>query len=366
MMVVLRQPPPSFAAPAPARMVRKKLFTFAPGFGSRRALTAAADTRCWKARASRLAPAGCAVYLGAMRRFPIVIVLAALGCAGGRPGDVAPQERARGHLFIVGGGARPEALMRRFVELAGGEDAHIAVVPLASGSPDETGEALVAELSALGARARVLLPTRADAERADAAVLLGDATGVWFSGGSQSRVTAVLAGTPLSAAIGELYRAGGVVGGTSAGAAIMSDPMITGSQVRDTLGYFGDEFRSIARDYIQLAPGLGYARSVIIDQHFTARERHNRLLSAVLSHPYRLGAGIDESTALVIRPDGVWEIVGASVVSVYDARDARLTDPGAPLLGAAAVRLHVLPAGGTFDPATGVVTLRAAPSGVGR
>lgn len=277
-------------------------------------------------------------------------------------GDVVPQQAARGNLFIVGGGSRPPALMRRFVGLAGGPgQAVIVAIPLASASPVEAGQGLAEELRSLGADVRVLIPTRAEADSRDAADLLDGATGVWFNGGVQARVTQVLAGTRLADAIGRRYQQGGVIGGTSAGAAIMSDPMITGNQVRDTLGYYGDEFERIARDYIELTPGLGYITGVLIDQHFTARERHNRLLSAVLSHRYRLGAGIDESTALIIRPDGRWEVFGESVVSVYDARDATLTDAGAPVLGVSGVRLHVLPSGSVFDPGTGIVRLRTEP-----
>ncbi|MGH7475615.1 MAG: cyanophycinase [Longimicrobiales bacterium] len=279
------------------------------------------------------------------------------------PAPAVPEAVARGHLFIVGGGRRSPELMRRFVELAGGAPgASILVIPLASGSAAETGAALVEEFRGLGAAARSITPTRVQAEQTSSASLLEGVTGIWFSGGDQARVTAVLAGTPLNEAIRRAYVAGAAVGGTSAGAAIMSDPMITGEQVRDTLGYFGDEFPRVARDYIQLAPGLGYLPGAILDQHFLRRERHNRLLSAVLSHPYHLGAGIDESTALIVRPDGRWEVAGESVVVVYDARAAALVPDSAAVLGARDVRLHLLPAGATFDPRTGAAVLAYPPS----
>lgn len=279
--------------------------------------------------------------------------------SGGFPTAETGPEEPRGHLFIVGGGARPAALMRRFVELAGGRsDAHVVVLPLASGSPREAGAAAVAELEALGARARVLVPTREQAESPAADSLLDGATAIWFTGGDQARVTPVLLGTRLNASIRALYARGGVLGGTSAGAAVMSDPMLTGKQVRETLDYYGDEFPRIARDYIDLQPGLGYLRGTILDQHFTTRERHNRLLSAVLSNPELLGVGIDESTALLVRPDGSWEVLGKSVVSVYDAREATITSDSGGALGAGDIRLHVLPPGSRFDPATGIVRMQ--------
>jgi cyanophycinase len=264
-------------------------------------------------------------------------------------------DQARGSLVIVGGGARSEAMMRRFVELAGGPGARIAVVPNASSEPEETGRDLVAELDSLGARAFVYHLDRAAAMRPGSARALDSATGIWFSGGDQALVTAALAGTPVLRAMQQRYRAGAAVGGTSAGAAIMSDSMITGNQTPpgDTAGYYGDEYPAIARRRVEIVPGLGFLPNAIVDQHFIRRERHNRLLSAVLERPTLLGVGVDESTALEVRPDGRWRVIGESSVVVYDARQARVTDRRRPLLGAIGLRVHVLPAGAVFDPATG-------------
>jgi cyanophycinase len=272
-------------------------------------------------------------------------------------GSVAPPsaERARGSLVIIGGGDRSEAMMRRFVELAGGRGARIAVVPNASSEPEVTGRALVAELDSLGARAFVYHLDRAAAMTQASARPLDSAGGIWFSGGDQARVTAALAGTPALRAMQRRYREGAVVGGTSAGAAIMSDSMITGNQTPpgDTTGYYGDEYPTIARRRVEIVPGLGFLPGAIVDQHFIRRERHNRLLSAVLERPSLLGVGIDESTALEVGSDGRWRVLGESAVVVYDARRARVTDHREPLLGATGLRVHVLPAGGVFDPGSG-------------
>jgi len=265
---------------------------------------------------------------------------------------------AQGHLFIVGGGSQSDSLVARFVELAGGRGrARIAVVPMASSEPAATGEEKAVQLREFGADAFVLLLTRAQAESAATARRLDGVTGIWFTGGDQTLVTPVLLGTATLAAMQARYRAGAVVGGTSAGAAVMSDSMLTGNQrpPGDTLGYYGDEFPVIARGVIEIVPGLGFLSGVIVDQHFVRRERHNRLLAVTLERPTLIGVGIDESTALEVRPDGVWTIRGEGSVVVYDARAARITSRHG--LGAAEVRLHVLPAGATFDPTTGRVSL---------
>ncbi|CAA9555980.1 MAG: Cyanophycinase [uncultured Thermoleophilia bacterium] len=94
-----------------------------------------------------------------------------------------------------------------------------------------------------------------------------------------------------------------------------------------------------------------------MDQHFVRRKRHNRLVSLVLERPVRLGVGIDESTALVVEPDGRWRVAGASAAVVYDARRSAVTAPGAPTLGATGVVMHVLPAGSRFDPRSGTAAL---------
>ncbi|HEX2094455.1 MAG TPA: cyanophycinase [Longimicrobiaceae bacterium] len=292
---------------------------------------------------------------------PAVATLAlAAACGPVAPASV-PAPAPRGHLLVVGGGTQPPELVAHFVELAGGAGrARIAVVPMASGDAEEAGREKAEQLRGLGADAFSLNLTRAQAQGDSAVRLLDGATGIWFSGGDQSRLTAVLQGTPVLTAIHARYRAGAVVGGTSAGAAVLSDSMLTGSQFRpgaDTAGYYGDEYPRVARRAIQVVPGFGFLPGAIVDQHFLRRERHNRLLSVVLERPALVGVGIDESTALRVDPDGRWTVVGASAVLVYDARPARVTPPGAVVLGAAGVRMHLLPAGSTFDPRTGRATL---------
>jgi cyanophycinase len=284
---------------------------------------------------------------------PVVWLLVVL-CAR----EIAAQ-RPRGSLFIVGGGAQSDSLVARFVQLAGGRGhARIAVVPMASEEAQASGDEKAAELRDFGADAFVLLLTRAQAESAATSRRLDGVTGIWFTGGDQTRLAPILRNTVTLSAMQGAYARGAVVGGTSAGAAVLSDSMLTGNQHPrgDTLGYYGDEFPTIARGVIEVAPGLGFLHGAIVDQHFIRRERQNRLLAAVLERPALLGVGIDESTALEVGPDGSWTVRGDGAVIVYDARRAAVTKSPRSL-GARDVALHLLPAGSTFDPAKNHISL---------
>src|SRR5690349_23805255 len=267
--------------------------------------------------------------------------------------------RPRGSLVIVGGGPRGEAITQKFIALAGGAGrARVLVLPMASSLP-ETGPESVEEFRKHGVAAWSMNLTREQAMDAATARSLDSATGIWFPGGDQARIMAVLDGTPTAAAIRARYAAGAVVGGTSAGAAVMSTPMITGDERapggvrRDTT----QSFITIARENVVVSSGLGLLENAIVDQHFLRRKRHNRLISLVLEHPTIIGAGIDESTAIEVRPDGTWRVLGNSVVVIYDARNGAVTSGAAAILGARDLKMHVLPPGATYDPRTGKATL---------
>jgi cyanophycinase len=285
------------------------------------------------------------------------------GCAAARARSAA----TGGSLLLVGGGPIPDAIVSRFVELAGGSGrAHIVLFPMASEDPD-AGIERAADLEKLGARVERILLDQAAAQTEETARRLDGVTGIWFGGGDQSRLTAVLAGTPVERAIHERYRAGAVIGGTSAGAAVASTPMITGDEKHpggsrpfDDPNDSSSAFATIARDNIVTAAGFDLLPGAIVDQHFVRRRRLNRLISLVLENPERVGVGIDESTALEVAPDGLWSVMGESVVVVFDARGARVTPPDTPL-GGAGVRMHVLPAGASFDPRTGQAHLPGRP-----
>ena len=291
------------------------------------------------------------------------LLLAAACATAARPANPP----GAGHLLIVGGGPLPDSILRRFVDLAGGPGrARIVAFPMASSDPD-AGTEIVKDFEKLGARAERIVLDRAAASTEEAARRLDGATGIWFGGGDQSLLTAALQGTPVERAIHERYRAGAVVGGTSAGAAVMTTPMITGderhpggSRPPKDPNDSASAFMTIARDDIVTAPGFDLLPGAIVDQHFVRRRRLNRLISAVLEHPERIGVGIDESTALEVGPDGRWRVLGESVAVVFDARRARITPPGGAPLGAADVRMQVLPAGSVYDPARGKAQLPSA------
>lgn len=289
----------------------------------------------------------------ARMRFRIVVALSLLAVS-------SLPVFAQGTLYIVGGGPQPPALVQEFVDLAGGRGrARIIVFAMASAGGLSSGEAKANDLRALGADARNVWITREQAGTDSVARLLDGATGIWFGGGDQGRLAGVLRGTVTERAIHRRFAAGAVVGGTSAGAAVMSAVMITGDERRP-----GGERRdtttanmTIARDNIVTDSGFALLSGAIVDQHFLRRKRHNRLISLVLERAPHLGVGIDESTALIVSSDGAWRVNGASVAVIYDARAATITTPGATSLGATGLRMHVLPAGATFNPVTGEARL---------
>jgi len=305
---------------------------------------------------------GCGLFLGGATALPAGTL--AWGAGAGEDTVLVRAKREgapAGTLFIVGGGPRSKELMQQFVDLAGGRGkARIAVFGMA-GNNARAGEKVAEELRGYGVEAFSLYMDRAEANTDAAVRRLDGVTGIWFIGGLQTRLARALVGTKMAARIRELYEGGVVVGGTSAGAAIMSTPMITGREKRpggsrpptdSTASHL-----TIERDNIQTVEGLSLVVNAVIDQHFVRRKRQNRLVSVVLENPHLLGVGIDESTALIVHPDGSWSVVGESVVVVYDARRGEVTPASAPVLGVAGMVVHLLPAGSRFYPETGRAVL---------
>lgn len=212
--------------------------------------------------------------------------------------------------------------MERIVALAGGANSNFLIVPQASGVPLEVALFQKYQLEKAGAGSvDFILCTRESADHDTSLARLEGVNGIFFSGGDQSRLTAVYAGTRFLERIREIYRNGGVIAGTSAGAAVMSKLMITGDERK-----YPEEkepFRTIEADNVVVTEGFGFIDNAIIDQHFVRRKRHNRLLSLVLEHPELPGIGIDESTAILVKPDRSFEVLGENTVIVYDARASR-------------------------------------------
>ena len=263
------------------------------------------------------------------------------------PGRAAAQPAA-GHLVIIGGGTRPAAVNQLVARLAGGAAGTLLVLPQASAVAD-TGPDLLREFRGLGVGRVVLV--NADRAAADTDAVLSQtegATAVYFAGGDQNRLMAVLRGTKLERRLRELYQRGAVVAGTSAGAAVMSRVMITGDERRPLTK--SQDWQTIEAENVVTAPGLGLLDDVVVDQHFVRRRRHNRLISLVLEQPALLGVAIDEETATWVKPDRTFEVVGNGPVLVVDGAgaDTRRDASGYGLAGAN-LRLHVLRPGAVYD-----------------
>lgn len=256
----------------------------------------------------------------------------------------------KGNLMIVGGGDTPGAVQEKFVALSGGAGkARIAVIPMASMHFDEEAEEVIGDFRKLGADVQLLEMSREEAHKHSSVELAETFDGYWFLGGDQSRLASILGGTATIKAIERRYHEGATVGGTSAGAAIMSAVMLTG-RWRTAKNEEETEFLSIAKGMKEVSSGFGFFKGAIVDQHFMKRARYNRLLSAVLDNPQLIGVGIDEETALLVRPDGMWEVIGNHYVKIFDARRAKIIEDSDSMAKASDIRMHVLPAGSTFDP----------------
>lgn len=224
-----------------------------------------------------------------------------------------PEDTDRGFIIPIGGGEDREKDMqihRRFVEMSGGAEADIVVIPTAS-RLDETGPDYLRIFSDLGAARVEYLPIarRADCDNPQFVEILDRATGIFMTGGNQLRLSTIIGGTLVAQKIRRRNAAGVPVAGTSAGASIMSEHMVAG----------GSSNSAPAEGNISLAPGMGLTNAVIIDQHFTQRNRLGRLLTASSYNPFLIGLGIDEDTAAFIGPDNVFEVVGSGTVTVVDA-----------------------------------------------
>ncbi len=253
-----------------------------------------------------------------------------------------------GHLVIVGGHENRDnemVILERFAALAGGADAHIFVLTAASNVHDEMWGVYEAAFAALGVRHVTTsnIATRDDACDEDTAAAVFEADGIFMTGGDQKRLMALIGGTRIDHAMHRALRERGTcIGGTSAGASAMSEHMLVD----------GTKKLLPQKGSVPLGAGLGLVRRVIIDQHFSERQRLGRLLSAVAQNPYLLGAGIDENTALIVRPGNGVEVIGDGAVTLIDGRDMRSNFTEVKkraTLELADVRLHLLPAGVRYD-----------------
>ncbi len=243
------------------------------------------------------------------------------------PADAPRVGPASGSLVVVGGGRIGPEISRKFVELAGGPDASVVVIPSANEDPVDEAKARDGFAKAFGFKNVTVLHTR-DRAKADTdafAAPLKSAKAVWFTGGRQWRLVDSYLGTKTQREIEAVLSRGGVIGGTSAGATIQGSYLVRGARSGNTI--------MMAPGYEQ---GFGYLRNVAIDQHLIARKREDDLVPVIAKHPELLGIGIDEGTAIVVKGDR-FEVIGPSKVAIYDNGDH------------SGKKYHVLTPGTRFD-----------------
>lgn len=253
--------------------------------------------------------------------------------------------QTKGTLIIVGGYESQE-IKKTFVEIAGGVNSKIIIIPNASSYPVENGEYQKTALEVYGAQAEVLYFTRETADDESNLLKVENADAVFFIGGDQSNLTRDMLGTKLLQKIKDLYEKGGLVGGSSAGAAVMSYVMITGNELINKDSTVS--FVSIERDNVEIKEGFGFLKNVIIDQHFIIRKRYNRLFSLMLDYPQLTGVGIDEATAIIVYPDNKFKVIGDNQVVVIDAANSILL-PESNKPGIENITVHILNNGSIYD-----------------
>ena len=256
--------------------------------------------------------------------------------------------QTRGHLFVIGSG-RPEGIVKKFIEQAERSGSgKIVIFPMSSSEPEESGKWHVEQLKKFGARqVEYHVLTREDSLKEASAKILDNVGGIYLSGGDQSRLADALVDTPVHRRLLEIYEEGGVIAGSSAGAAIMSEIMITGEEKREVES--GYEFEVIKASNIVTREGFGFMKTAIVDQHFVRRKRHNRLISLVAENPGLLGIGVDEGTAIIVKPDDTFEVVGPLNVIIYDASGASINIEADQTISSHNMVMHILKAGDRFD-----------------
>ncbi len=254
---------------------------------------------------------------------------------------------ARGRLVAIGGGDIREGdapLLREFIKLARGPRARVVVMTVATDEPASAAAEYRDAFRRLGVDdvKAVDVSSRADTLKEDSLEAVKHATGLFFTGGDQLHITSLVGGTEMQALIHRRYERGLVIGGTSAGAAMMSNSMI--------LGGAPDESPKVGA--VEMGPGMDLLIGAVIDTHFSQRGRYGRLLTAVAHYPQDLGLGIDEKTAMIVNRNE-FEVAGEGAVIVIDAGAMTYTslpytekEAGLSLHG---VRVHVLSAGSRFD-----------------
>jgi cyanophycinase len=252
-----------------------------------------------------------------------------------------------GFIIPIGGAEEKigdTRILSRFVNLCGGEEARIVIIPTAS-QLDDTGSRYEEVFRHIGVESAEALPikVREDCEREDWLETLDQADGIFMTGGNQLRLSTILGGTQVARAIREASSRGVHVAGTSAGAGFMSEHMIA----------FGGEGLLPRAGLVTMAPGLGLTNRVVVDHHFAERARLGRLMTALSFNPFAIGLGLDEDTAAFIGPDDLLNVVGSGSVTLVDPADIEYSNLSSRADGEPVclvnVRVHFLVDGWSFD-----------------
>jgi len=257
-------------------------------------------------------------------------------------------DKSKGNLVIIGGAEDKKGkrtILRYVVDVIGGKKANLVIMTTASEKSKEVGNEYRKIFNELGVSDVEVLDinTREEANNEENIEKVRNATGVFFTGGDQLRITSILGGTSVHTAMQAAYHRGAAIIGTSAGASVMSNTMIID----------GDGNDPARKCTLKMAPGLGLLNEALIDQHFHQRGRIGRLLCGVAENPYMLGIGIDEDTAIRVFPDDNFEVIGSNSVTVIDGRTIRSSNVSElkpdEILALENVTLHLLPSGYGFD-----------------
>lgn len=252
-----------------------------------------------------------------------------------------------GQLIIIGGAEDKEGeckILREFIRRSGSLQARIVVMTVATGLPGEVGNTYINVFERLGVEDVRVVDTARPEDASDPRAIedVNKATGVFFTGGNQARITELLKGTELDQLLHKRFAEGLVIAGTSAGAAMMPDMMIVE----------GEGETNPRMEVARMDQGMGFLPGIVIDQHFAQRGRLGRLLSAVAQQPVVLGFGIDENTAIAVSGEEI-EVIGEHSVTVVDVANIThnnvselLKDEALAICG---VKLHILPHGYRFD-----------------
>jgi cyanophycinase len=270
----------------------------------------------------------------------------AIGASRKANGRSAPRAPA-GTLFVIGGAEDKHdtmIILSRLAERIG--SGKLVISTLASDYGDELWEVYRKLFTSMGVKhvKHLGINHRDETTKDPRLEMLADAKAVFFTGGDQLKITTRLGGTTLCERIEEIYRRGGIIGGTSAGATALGEMMLVGVPAPGI---------SKVGDALHMTPGLGLAKNMIIDQHFSERGRIRRLLGAVAQNPRMLGVGIDEDTAVVVEKDGTLHTLGSGAVYIVDGHDLTYTNISQASFGRAlsvfGVKLHALSSGDCFD-----------------